>query len=201
MPIKTANSGGDFEKAPEGMHVARCVRIVDCGTHLDEKWNKKKRVGWIHFELPSALMEPDDKGVRRPFMVGKRYTLSHNEKALLRIDLESWFGKQFNTAELDKAGGFDLEKLLGRPALLNLIHSEDGKYVNIKSVTPLVQGMECPSQVNPIFCFSIEEVGTEKFATLSEKMRAYIMEAEECQKKSVKKVSGSDVQSDEDIPF
>lgn len=101
MSVKTSNSGGDFEKAPEGMHVARCVRLIDCGTHLDEKWGKKKRIGWVFFELPNAMMKPNKDGKELPFMVGKRYTLSHNEKALLRQDLESWYGKTFNTVDLD----------------------------------------------------------------------------------------------------
>lgn len=200
MAIKTSNSGGDFEKAPEGMHIARCFKLIDCGTHIDKKRNKKKRIGWLFFELPNALMQPDDKGQQRPFVVGRRYTLSHNEKALLRLDLESWYGKQFNTGELDKAGGFDLEKLLGRPAMVNVIYSEDGKYANIKSINPLVQGMECPAPINPVFSFSIDEVNTEKFEQLSDKMQQFIKESEECTgKPKVATAAAGDF--DVDIPF
>lgn len=201
MAIKTSNSGGDFEKAPEGMHVARCVRIIDCGTHLDEKWNKSKRIGWLFFELPNALMAADEENKQRPFMVGKRYTLSHNEKALLRTDLESWYGKQFNTGELDKVGGFDLEKLIGRPAMVNIVYSEDGKYANIKSVTPLVHGMNCPAQINDSFSFSIDEYGTEKFKQLSDRMQQFISEAEEVKKPKAQMPKAVGQDFDDDIPF
>lgn len=201
MAIKTSNSGGDFEKAPEGMHVARCVRIIDCGTHLDEKWNKSKRIGWLFFELPNALMAADEENKQRPFMVGKRYTLSHNEKALLRTDLESWYGKQFNTGELDKVGGFDLEKLLGRPAMVNIVYSEDGKYANIKSITPLVHGMTCPDQINESFSFSIDEYGTEKFKQLSERMQQFISESEEVKKPKAQMPKAVGQDFNDDIPF
>lgn len=202
MAIKTSNSGGDFEKAPEGMHMARCVRIIDCGTHLDEKWKKMKRIGWLFFELPNALMEPNDKDERKPFMVGKRYTLSHNEKALLRLDLESWYGKQFSTIELDSAGGFDLEKLLGRPAMINVVYSEDGKYANIRSVNPLPVGMECPKQVNPSFSFGINEIGTEKFKSLSERMQQFISESQEAKGPPAKPDTHTPPPDfDDDIPF
>lgn len=202
MSVKTSNSGGDFEKAPEGMHVARCVRLIDCGTHLDEKWGKKKRVGWVFFELPNALMKPNKEGKELPFMVGKRYTLSHNEKALLRQDLESWYGKTFNTVDLDNAGGFDLDKLVGRPAMLNIVYSDDGKYANIKSINPLMQGVECPAQVNPSFIFSIDEAGSEKFETLSEKMKEYINQAEELKPKNNSVKTATTAQDfDDDIPF
>lgn len=201
MAIKTSNSGGDFKLAPEGMHVARCFKIIDCGTHLDEKFQKEKRIGWLFFELPNALMEANDDGKQAPFIIGKRYNLSHNEKAILRLDLENWYGKRFNTADLDKASGFDLERVVGRPALLNVVHSEDGKYANIASINPLAKGMECPAQVNESFVFSLEDVGTDKFTKLSEKMQAFIKECKELRpKKAAVKTVPAGGDFDDDIP-
>ena len=207
MAIKTSNSGGDFKLAPEGMHVARCFKIIDCGTHLDEKFQKQKRIGWLFWELPMALMDADDKGVQKPFIIGKRYNLSHNEKAILRLDLENWYGKRFNTVDLDKSQGFDLEKVVGRPALLNVVHSEDGKYANIASVNPLAQGMTCPDAVNEPFVFSLEDVNTDKFTQLSEKMQGFIKECRELAPKSAVKTANDRVQAgegpgfDDEIPF
>ena len=205
MAIKTSNSGGDFTLAPEGMHVARCFKIIDCGTHLDEKYQKQKRLGWVFWELPNALMDADDKGVQRPFAIGKRYNLSHNEKAILRLDLENWYGKRFNTSDLDKSQGFDLEKVIGRPALLNVVHSEDGKYANIASVNPLAQGMACPEAVNPPFVFSLEDVNTDKFSQLSEKMQGFIKECRELAPKPSVKTANDRITAgegfDDEIPF
>ena len=178
MAIKTTNAGGDFEKAPEGMRVARCYRIVDCGTHLNPVFGKEQRLAWIYFELPTTMMSKGEQ-TGKPFIIGKRYGLSHNEKATLRMDLESWYGKKFDTASLDKAGGFDLEKLIGRPALLNIVHSEDGKYANIKSINPLMEGQECPPAINATFVFSLADFNDTKFSKLSEKMQDFISQSKE----------------------
>lgn len=201
MAIKTSNSGGDFKLAPEGMHVARCFKIIDCGTHLDEKFQKEKRIGWVFFELPNALMPADDKGVQYPFIIGKRYNLSHNEKAILRLDLESWYGKRFNTVDLDNSGGFDLEKVIGRPAMLNVVHTEDGKYANIMSINPMPQGIECPPPVNDPFVFSLEDVNSDKFGKLSEKMQSFIKECKELSPKPSVKTANDHPAFDDDIPF
>jgi len=202
MAVKTSNSGGDFKLAPEGMHVARCFKIIDCGTHIDEKFQKLKRIGWLFFELPNALMDADDKGEQKPFIVGKRYNLSHNEKAILRLDLENWYSKRFNTTDLDKAGGFDLERVIDRPALLNIVHSEDGKYANITSINPLANGMTCPERINDTFVFSLDDVNTDKFSKLSEKMQAFIKECKELSPpKSAVKTANDHPAFDDDIPF
>ena len=179
MAVRTTNAGGgDFEKAPEGMHVARCYKIIDCGTHINPTFGKKQRLAWIMFELPKALMTKGEYA-GKPFSIGKRYGLSHNEKATLRSDLESWYGKRFDTAKLDAAGGFDLEKLIGRPAMLNIVHSEDGKYTNIKAINPLPEGYECPSAVNAPFVFSLSDFDPAAFGQLSERMQEFVSASDE----------------------
>ena len=181
MGVRTSNSAGDFEIAPAGMHVARCFRVIDCGTVNEAKWGKKKHLGWIFWELPNALQAERPGEDRRPHMVGKRYTLSHNEKANLRLDMESWFGKRFDTAVLDRAGGFALEKLIGRPALLNIVHSEDGRYANISSVNPLPAGMICPPAFCPTLVFGFDPYRSDIFESLSGGMKEFIRGSEEWQ--------------------
>ena len=204
MGTRTSNNASDFQKAPQGMHLARCFKIVDCGTHINPKYGTKQRIGWLFFELPNSLMDADDKGERKPFVIGKRYTLSHSEMARLRADLESWYGKQFNTAELDKAGGFDLEKLIGRSAMINIIHSEDGKYANIKSINPMPDGIQCPEQVNNPFTFWVPD-DFHRIGELSEKMASYIKESFEYigeDKQIMETASPSQPPVfDDDIPF
>ena len=200
MAIKTSNAGGgDFEKAPEGMHIARCYKIVDCGTHLNPVFGKEQRLAWVYWELPKTLMK-NGEHAGKPFMIGKRYGLSHNEKSTLRSDLESWYGKRFDTKALDDAGGFDLEKLIGRPAMVNVIHSEDGKYANVKSVNPLPEGIECPPPLNDTFIFSIADFDRAKFSKLSEKMQGFIMESKEMREPAPQENRGVD-DMDDDIPF
>ena len=176
MAIRTTNNSSGFTLAPAGVHVARCCRVIDCGTRVDPTFGKRRRQAWIFWELPKSLRDDGE-----PNLIGKRYTLSHNEKANLRADLESWYGRHFDEKALDDAGGFDLEKLVGRPGLINVVHSQDGKYANVASVMPLPAGMECPPAVTPEVVFGFEPYSQAVFDTLSQGMQEYIKGSEEWQ--------------------
>jgi hypothetical protein len=178
MAVRTSNSGGEFEMPPEGMVLARCFKIIDMGTHVDPGFGKEVHKASIYFELPTTLQK-EGNYANQPFIVKQQFNLSHNKKANLRLMLEGWYGKRFDTKALDVAGGFDLEKLIGRPALINIVHSEDGKYANIATVNPLPKGMECPPQVNESFVFSLEDFSPVQFAKLSQKMQDFISQSGE----------------------
>lgn len=176
MAIRTSNNTGSLSLCPEGMHLARCVRVIDCGTQRDAKFGKEKRLAYLFWEIP-ALTRDDGS----PQLVAKRYNLSHNEKANLRLDLQSWYGTTFDTKQLDDAGGFDLTKLIGRPALVNVVHSDDGQFANVVSVNPLPAGMECPPQVSESLVFELEPYDPIKFSLLSERMQEQIKGSAEWQ--------------------
>lgn len=138
MPlIATAGDSKTFTPAPEGTHQAVCVDVIDQGM----KPNKFKPGTEQHkVDLAWQITELRDDGKR--FVVYKRYTLSLNEKASLRHDLESWRGKAFTR---DEEMGFDVETVIGVNCLLNVVHnaSADGPrvFANVKSVMPLIKGM------------------------------------------------------------
>lgn len=167
-------SDKSFDPAPAGWSVARCFAVIDLGAHYDAKWEKETRLVRIGFELPKAL-RTDGK----PFAIYKRYTLSHHEKSRLRQDLEAWYGKKFDTAALNKAGGFDLGKLVGRTAFVNITHSDASGtvYANIAAIGPLPENMDCPAQVNDSLVFSLQQFNQDAFDKLSEKTQEFIMES------------------------
>lgn len=141
MAIVAKAGSSNYTPAPAGAHAAVCVDIVDLGaleTTYKEKTIKQHKVNivWQIGEL-----RPDGK----PFDVRKRYTLSLHDKAGLRKDLEGWRGKPFSREELE---GFDLEILLGKACLLNLIHAttERGTYANVAGIMRLPKDMEAPVQ-------------------------------------------------------
>ncbi len=177
MPIMANRAGKKFELAPEAMHVARCFQIIDCGTHWNEKWKKDERIVRVYFELPTARRLEDGE----PHRVSVRYTVSLHPKSRLRRDLESWNGKRFDDRELEMTGGFDLEKLLGQPAMLNVVHSEDGLYANITSVNPLPTGTVCPDRINATVSLSLdsEDFDVEVFEGLPEGLQEWIAESPE----------------------
>lgn len=137
MPIIATDSGnGTFTPAPEGGHQAVCVDVIDLGfieTTFEGKKKSQHKVS-IVWQI-NELREDNTR-----FLAFKRYTLSLNEKAALRHDLESWRGKAFTADELR---GFDIERLLGANALVNITHvTRNGKtYANVVSVMPLLRGM------------------------------------------------------------
>lgn len=171
----TAKQGGDFQQAPEGTHVARCIRLIDLGTQHSEyqgKPNVRQQVV-VQWELPGETI--DTESGPQPMIVSKFYTNSLGEKANLRADLESWRGRQFTAEELR---GFDLLKILNAPALVNVIHNDDGK-ARVKGVMALPKGTNCPPAHNKPSAFSIDEWNDEAFAALPEGFQKIIRESDE----------------------
>lgn len=169
MSIVAKNSATQRELIPAGTHVARCYSMIEIGTVKEnimgqEKILTKVRIGW---ELPEERrIFTQDKG-EQPFVISKEYTLSMNEKANLRKDLESWRGKGFSE---DDAKGFDITKLLGVTCMLNIIHkqSKDGTktFDNIAGIMPVPKSMKCPAQENKTFVLSYDSFDYGLFETL-----------------------------------
>jgi len=140
MPIIAKASGANFIPAPPGAHAAVCVDVVDLGMLEVSFGGKTKQQHKVRIVWQIEEVRADNK----PFSVSKRYTLSLHEKAALRKDLESWRGKAFTAEELE---GFDLEMLLSKAALLNVIQQtrDNSTYANVASIMRLPKGMSAPT--------------------------------------------------------
>lgn len=200
MLWKDSGEGGDFTPAPSGTQVGRCFQIIDLGTHYNEMFGNTRRQVYIGFELPNELHEFKDKDgneKKAPFTVGKFYTMSLNEKANLRHDLESWRAKPFTDEELK---GFNPKNIMGVPCMLSVVHKEkNGKVkANITAISKMVKGMECPEQFNDPVYFSLDDYSEDDFLTLSKGFQEMIKRSEEWQKKENKPVKPEFV--DDDIP-
>lgn len=174
--MKWADSGGDFTPPPPGTHIARCIRVIDLGTHTSEyngQTNTKRQclIGW---ELPTELMQGGEFD-GKPFVVSKFYTQSLNEKANLRKDLETWRGRAFTAVELD---GFDAKNVLGKPCLVTVVLG-DKKKSKVTSVTSVPKGMQVPAQVNPSVYFSLDEFDQAAFDALSKGIKKLIVDSPE----------------------
>jgi len=170
MGLVAKNKGGDFELVPEGMHIARCYRVIDCGTQYSEKWSNSSHKILIGWEFPEETMSDG-----RPFAVNKKYTCSLNKKASLRRDLESWRGKKFTDQE---AEGFDVSKLLNAPCYINVVHEKSGEntYANVAAITPLPRGITCPPAVNPLVILDLDPAKFDEkvFEGLSDNLKEQI---------------------------
>ena len=189
MSFYVEDKGGNFERCPSGMHLARCYRIVDLGTQKTEymgqvKYLHKVMIGWeIHGTDDSG--KPLKMKDERPFAIFKNYTLSWSEKANLRLDLQSWRGRPFSQEEMRK---FDLKNVLGAFCMLNVIErpGQDGKtYTNVAGVTPvpaMIKQNGLPAAVNKNELFNIGEPDMEMFNTFSDNLKAKISSSPEWQK-------------------
>lgn len=168
-------SKGEFQNPPAGMHIARCISLIDLGTQTTQWQNETKHARKVRvtFELPEAQM---DDG--RPFTTSRRYTLSLSKKSALRRDLVSWRGREFTKEE---EAGFELKNVIGAPAMLNLV--EDGEYVNVSTIAPVPKKLKAPKQVNPSLYFSLDpgEFDAKVLATLSDGTRETITKSPEYQ--------------------
>jgi hypothetical protein len=128
------SGGGPHEKPVPGMVDAVCVFVVDIGNHLTKSQygDKIQHKIVICWEIDQLLQEVEYKG--KPFMVSSRYTFTLFEKGNLSKMLESWFSKKIPDETRKK--GIDLETLIGKKCTLNLIESDDGKYINVGAVLP-----------------------------------------------------------------
>jgi hypothetical protein len=189
--IAKAESNTSFTPVPPGMHLARCFRIVDLGTQKSvyKGVEKHLRKILIQFEIHSEDSQGNplltDKG--EPLSISKRYTLSLSEKATLSLDLESWRGAAFTA---DERKGFDLKKLLGVWAMLNITKSvgADGKeYTNIETINPVpmqIKKAGLPEAHNETMLYSIDNSDNGEFEKLSENVKKTIMSSPEWQHKS-----------------
>lgn len=123
-----------YTQAPEGLHRAVCVDVVNLGIVQGAYGPKHKvRIVW--------QLDAVDETHGRRYDVARVYALSLHERAALRKDLESWRGRKFTEQELD---GFDLDKLLGANAQVQVTHdlSDDGTtYANVGTVVAPIKGL------------------------------------------------------------
>jgi len=204
MGLKVAESGGNFKQIDPGMYVGLCYRSIDLGTQHEEYNNEVKinRKVFVSWEFPDELIT-EGEFTGQPYSMSKFYTASLHEKANLRKDLESWRGRAFTADELS---GFDLDNILGKPCMVNVITNDKGKSV-IAGIMPLPKGTDTPTGVNDIFSFSFDEWDEEKFDGISDGIKRIMMESDEYKNiNMVGEVMNEDVppaHTDEDlsIPF
>lgn len=171
--MKIPQKASDFKTVPEGTHLAVCNAIVDLGMQPgSQMYPAAKQQVYIRFEVPGEMIEHDGK--EGPAVVGAFFTASMGKKAKLRQFIEGWFAKSFPSE--DAASDFDLSMLIGKAALLNIVHNKSGDktYANIKTAAPLIKGMEKPALQNEPISFYIAEWDDKEYAKVPEFLRKKI---------------------------
>lgn len=207
---------GDFKQVPAGLHLARCYRMVDLGTQTSEydgvqKQQRKIMLGWeLHGKDDDGNELVTDRG--DPYAIFKNYTLSWNDKANLRIDLQNWRNKPFTESEMKR---FDIQSILGAWCMVTVIQrpGKNGKmFSNVKGVAPVpsvIKSAGLPQAVNPNQVFRIAEPDLELFQTFGKGLRAMIEDSPEWQAIQGRKAAPTPVKApsngfddmEDDLPF
>lgn len=145
----SASSGGNFEPRKPidaGAYAAVCDMVVDLGIQASPGGQfAPKRTVVLRFQIPEIRVEITKDGETKslPAVISRTVGLSLNEKSTLYALLTSWRGKQFTPDELKK---FDLSKIAGKPAFINVTHSVKGDrtYANLTSIMPLPKSVPAP---------------------------------------------------------
>lgn len=176
--IATKNQN-TYQLAPEGMHLARGVRVIDLGTQRIE-YNgrtKKNRQIILSWELPECTAVFNEEVGPEPFLVSKTYTNSLGEKSNLYRDLLSWIGSGFT-----RQAEFELGTLLGQPCQLNVIHEtskNNRQYAKVIGILPVPKNMAMPEQILPSLLYAIEDGQNDVFNSFSDYLQERILASEE----------------------
>lgn len=158
-----------------GTYMSVCVGVIDLGEQY-EQYDKQKHGKYVSecmfiFEIPSERVQVDGEDKPR-WLSSKRLVHSLHERSALYQMLTSWRGKPLSELELDPMGeGFDLEQMLGQPAMLTVTVTEkdDGsKYNKIETVTGFPKGIGAPRAESELLLFDADEPDMEVLGKLPE---------------------------------
>lgn len=215
--LATDTGGGNLKTVPAGVFIGRCWELIDLGTQTNEtgmyagKSGHKIKIGFELFgdDEDGNPLTIDVYGKEMPLTITKDYTVSLHEKANLRKELAAWRGKDFTEEE---AKGFDVTKLIGAYAMVNVTHktNSQGKVrANISGLSPLPSALKNakPAAVHANRIFDLDSPDMEIFATFYEYLQEQIKKSPEwklAREKAIPVDTGGGMRNDpfdDDIAF
>lgn len=164
-----------------GLYPAICVGIFDLGDQ-ESHYGDSKKTTWprklaFTFDLTTEMHKVDDK--EQPLQLTTKFNIAFGNNSKLRPFLSDWVGKEMSKEE---AMNFDTNTLLGSAVMLNVVHSEDGQYANIKSVVQPMKGYTIPGTATPLLTFDIDNWDDKTFEILPEWVQETIKKSLQYQK-------------------
>lgn len=168
----------EFPPIPEGTYTAICYTIADLGMQYNEKFKKLSPSILFIWEIVDDEQRIEIDGEMKRRAISNRYTASFAPKSNMYKHIRPWIGREF-TAE-EKEGCFDVGSLLGKPCLLNVIHtttSEGKVYANVSGIMPLPKGIEVGKPENPMVLYDMDESADDELEKLPEWVRDIIQKS------------------------
>lgn len=200
----TASSAGqgDYENPDVGNYSARCIQVVELGTHhstYDGKETVKEELLLV-FEIDELMQDG------KPFVVSWWGTKSLAETANLFKLLQTWRGKPFTPAELER---FDLGNVLDKCCSVEVVLTKKGSVTVFKTgVGQMNKKLTMPPRVNDLVNFGIDDLGTAEYDKLypwvqkiiekSDEGKAFFGQGAPAQSSGQ---SAPPIDEDDDIPF
>ena len=147
--------GGSYSTAPAGQFQAVCCELLDHGyttkSYPNQQTGQMENRPVREVQFVFQLNKVDDAtGKRFEVRSKKLNALTLGEKSGLRQFLQQWRGHDLTDAE-KLPPGIDLEQLIGRNALIGVVHvagQRGGTFANIGSIMPLMEGMAAITPLN-----------------------------------------------------
>lgn len=165
----------DFQPIPEGTYPAICYCIADLGMQYNEKFKKLSQKILFIWEIVDDEQRIEIDGEMKRRAISRQYTASFAPKSSMYKDIRPWIGREFTPEEQE--GFFDVGQLLGKPCLLNVIHTTtaEGKtYANVSGIMPLPKSMNVGDPENSKVLYDIDESSDNIFDMLPEWVREII---------------------------
>ena len=128
MLLTEETGGKEFEVISADTHNAVCVGVYDIGLQESQYGTKRQLI---------VLWEVDEQDEGGNKTIPKFYTASIHPKSTLRQDIISWYGRDLVEEERT---GFDPQSLVGKPCMLGVIHTENGK-AKVQNISKPPKGM------------------------------------------------------------
>ena len=170
----------NYEVIEAGNYVARLYQIIYLGT-LPTEWKGEQKMTekiWLTFELCDEKKVFKEGEEAKPLAISREFTLSMGEKSNFRPFVEGFIGTRFVGDEVYE---FDIDDLIGKECLLNVVHnvSGDNTYANIQNATPLPKGMKAPALFNDATIINVNSTPFEEIAKLPQFLQDKMATSEE----------------------
>ena len=160
--------------APEGVHNARIVRIVELGTQPSDEWGDKFKIE-ISFELVDESAVFNEEKGEQNFVVRKKYNRSLHKRSDLAKHITAITGNKFEAGD-----EFEMDDLLNQPCQVEITHSEDGQYANITGIMKAAKGVKVAKAESELQSLYLDEsFDQDVFDTLPEYMQDMIADTDE----------------------
>lgn len=173
--------GEDIEPIEEGSYPARIYQIIHIGTIAGFQGTMQNKAR-ITFELPTELKVFNEEKGEQPRVISQDYTLSFHEKATLTKVINACDPKALKIDDDGFIEEFDIEQLMGKTCLVNIIHKkgkEDKIYANVSSCMALPKGMICPPAINEPSVLNYDNWNEELFEKLPDFLKDKIKSSDE----------------------